>query len=123
MPRETKAQRLEREAAERAAREAEQAAQYLPKLMAALEEATKKNNYELTVVDGVFKLRDRDGESWVEAHFLHPVYTQEDWDQLESLVWDLKMKAEARAEAERKYLVKQAALAKLSKEERELLGL
>lgn len=122
MARETKAQRLERLAAEAQAREANQAEQYLPKLMTALQEATQKNNYELTVRDGMFEVRDRDS-SYVEPLLLSPTYTQRNWDYLESLEWDLEQKARDRAEAERKYLVKQAALAKLSTEERELLGL
>lgn len=100
-----------------------QAAQYLPKLMTALEEATRKNNYELTVTEGMFRVRDRDAESWVTVRLLSPTYTQSNWDDLESLEWDLEQKAAARAEAERKILAKQAALAKLTAEEREALGL
>ena len=122
MARKTKAElAAEREAYE-AAQRAERAAAYPAKLMAALEEATQKNNYELTVVNGMFSLRDRDA-SRDPALSLTAAYTENSQNALENLEWDLQMKAEERAEAERRYAVKQAALAKLSKEERELLGL
>lgn len=123
MAKETKAQRAEREAAEAAAREANQAAQYLPRLMTAMEEATRKNNFELTVVDGVFKLLDRDAERWEDPALLSPTYTQSNWDKLESLEEALAWKAAERAEAELRVQAKNAALAKLSAFERELLGL
>lgn len=125
MARETKSERLAREAAEAARVEAYQAEQYLPRLMTAMEEATKLNNYELTVVEGAFKLYDRDAErrGWEEPLLLSPVYSASNWDTLESLEWNLKMKADQRAESARRTLMKNAALAKLSAEERELLGL
>jgi hypothetical protein len=126
MTRETKAQRLEREADEASARDANKAnkaAQYLPKLMTVLESATNLNNYELTVTEGLFRVRDRDAERWETPVLLSPTYTQSNWDKLEDLEFELEFEAKARAEAERRYAVKQAALAKLSSEERELLGL
>lgn len=124
MARETKAQRLEREAAERAAQEATQRANYQIMLMAALESATQENNYELEVRAGMFKLRDRDSPSgWRESTLLALSYNQESWEALEDLNFRLRLKAEARAEAERKLAAKQAALAKLTQEEKELLGL
>lgn len=123
MARETKAERLAREAAEAARVEAYQAEQYLPRLMTAMEEATNANNYELVVRNGQFLLRDRDAERWEDEVSLSPVYTAHSWDRLEDLEFDLERKAAARAETERRAAVKNAALAKLSPEERELLGL
>ena len=123
MARETKAERLAREAAEQAAYEAAQAATYPERLMAALEEATTKNNYELKVRDGLFELRDRDSSDYDLALTLTYQYNTHSQSALEDLEWDLRGKAQERAEAERRYQVRQAALNKLSKEERELLGL
>lgn len=123
MARETNAQRREREAQENAVYEAQCEQQYLTKLMAALEEATTQANYELKVVKGLFELHDRNGDSWRDEVTLGPTYTSTNWTILEQLEWDLQRKAEERAEATRRHMVKQAALAKLSKEEKELLGL
>lgn len=123
MARETKAQRMEREAAEQAAQEATRRANYQTMLMAALESATQEHNYELEVRAGMFKLRDRDSGKWLESTLLTLSYNQESWDELEALNFRLQLKAEARAEAERKLAAKRAALAKLTDEERKLLGL
>lgn len=122
MAKETKAQRTAREATARQERTAEQVVHYLPKLMSALEEATTKSNYELEVRNSLFTLRDRDSR-YSNLVTLSAVYTQSNWDTLEVLVWDLEAKAEARAEQERKRSMKETALAKLTKEEKELLGL
>lgn len=121
MARETKAQRLEREAAERAAYEAEMAATYPARLMAMLERATKVN-FELAVRDAKFVLRDRDDhrDRVVE---LTPTHNAENQEALDELSWRVALKEEAELEAARKAAMRQAALSKLSKEERELLGL
>lgn len=124
MARETKAQRMEREAALQAAQEATQRDNYQTMLMAVLESATQENNYELEVRAGMFKLRDRDSSVWWrESTLLTLSYNQESWDALEDLNSRLQRKAEARAEAERKLEAKRAALAKLTQEEKHLLGL
>ena len=123
MAKETKAQREARWEAETAALQAKRATEYLPRLMAALEEATNKNNYELMVVDGKFKLRNRDVESWYDPTWLSPTYSMNDFDVLEDLEFELNLARQAREEAERKLATRQAALAKLTKEEREALGL
>jgi antitoxin component of MazEF toxin-antitoxin module len=121
MARETKAERLAREAQERAAYEAVAAATYPARLMEMLERATKQN-FELEVRDAKFVLSDRDDrrERTVE---LTLTYNTENQEALHELDWRVDMKEEAEREAERKRLAKQAALAKLTKEERELLGL
>jgi hypothetical protein len=123
MARKTKAElAAEREAYE-AAQRAEEERNYPAKLMAALEEATTKNNYELKVKDGMFELRDRDSNDYDPTLSLTYQYNTHSQSALEDLEHDLAAKARERAESERRYAVKQAALAKLSEEERELLGL
>jgi hypothetical protein len=122
MARKTKAElAAEREAYE-AARRAEQVAAYPAKLMAALEEATTKNNYELTVKNGMFSLRDRDANTDLTLS-LTMSYTENSWNALESLEWDLEQYADERANRERRAALKSSALSKLSNEEREVLGL
>ena len=121
MARETKAQRLEREAAERAAYEAEMAATYPQRLMAMLERATKVN-FELEVRDGKFHLEDRDDRR-DRAVELTLTYSKENQEALHELDWRVDTKEEREREEQRRYQVRQAALSKLSQEERELLGL
>jgi hypothetical protein len=121
MARETKAERLVREELERAAYEAEMAATYPQRLMAMLERATKQN-FELEVREGKFVLTDRD-DHFDRVVELTLTYSTENQEGLHELDWRVDMKEEAEREAARKAAVKQAALAKLSKEERELLGL
>ena len=121
MARETKAQRLEREAQERAAYEAEMAATYPQRLMAMLERATKLN-FELEVYDGRFVLSDRD-DRYERAVELTLAYSLENQEGLHELDWRVDMKENAQREAERQEQVKRAALNKLTEEERELLGL
>lgn len=124
MARMTKAEKEAQARQEQERLEAAHREQYLPRLMSAMEDATKKNNYELTVTDGLFSLRDRDGyDSRNELTFLSPVYTENNWVTLERLEWDLHWKTQQREEAERRRLAKVAALNKLTAEERELLGL
>lgn len=123
MTRKTKAElAAEREAYEAAQRAAE-ALTYPALLMAALEEATKKNNYELTVKDGLFVLRDRDSSNYDVALTLTYQYNVHSQSALESLEWDLKEKAAERAESERLSALRRAAFAKLSDEEKNALGL
>ena len=116
---ETKAQRLECEAAERAAREAEQAATYLQRLMALLERATALD-FALDFKAGAFVLYDRDVRH-PDIHTIdleHSFAAELSLNDLEFAV-GLKHMLE-HVEAERRF---QAALAKLTKEEHELLGL
>jgi len=118
MARKTKAE-LEAEAvARQQAYEAQAEAEYPARLMAALERAN--SNFTLTVKDSVFVLTDNDNR---KAYKLNPTYTNSNsWDlnDFEQLV-DEKERAEA--EQNRRYLARQSALAKLTKEERELLDL
>ena len=123
MARKTKAElAAEREAAE-AARCAEEAAAYPAQLMAALEEATQKNSYDLTVKDGLFELRDRNSSNYDMALALTYQYNVHSQNALENLKWDLQQYAEERAEAERLGELRKVAWSKLSDEERHALGL
>jgi flagellar basal body-associated protein FliL len=122
MARETKAERLEREAAEAPAFGALlQAGTYPQRLMALLERATKAN-FELTVKDGEFLLEDRDDRR-DRTVALTLTYSKANEEALQELDWRVEMKEEAEREALRRVTMRNAALAKLSKEERELLGL
>ena len=121
MARKTKAeQQAEREALV-AARMLANAEAYPNKLMAALEEATTKNNYELEVRNGMFSLRDRDSRDSTLS--LTMSYTENSFNALESLEWDLNEKAEERAESERLSALRRQAFLKLSEEEKNALGL
>lgn len=119
MVRETKAERLAREHAEREEREATAMAHYFPRLMAALARATNEYYFELTVKEGMFNLMNRNS---ADTYVLSPTWNREAWE-LDNLESELDSMDAERAEAERRRAMKQAALAKLSTEERELLGL
>jgi hypothetical protein len=121
MARKTKAEQQAEQAALKAARMLADAEAYPAKLMAALEEATTKNNYELEVRNGMFALRDRDSRDSTLSLTLS--YTENSFNALESLEWDLNQKAEERAEQERVYALRKQAFNKLTKEEQQALGL
>ena len=97
-------------------------AQYPSRLMAALELATKKFYYELTVVNSLFTLMNRDRPRDPAIYFTM-THTPDSQMALETLEWELKAMAEQQAEQERQHLAREAALAKLTQEDRELLGL
>lgn len=119
MARKTKAElHAEREEAQ-AAREAHEFARYPSLLLETLERATKLG-YKLTVQDSMFLVKDLNSNArW--AMTLH--HTKSSQETVEALMWDVETEEEERAERERRYQAKQTALAKLTKEERELLGL
>ena len=120
MARKTKAELVaEREAALAAERLEEQLA-YPLRLMAVLEDAITNNSYELSVSGGTFVLRNRNENTVYQLHYSYNSNTQFTLEDLED---DLRDAAEVRELAKKRYEMKQAALAKLSKEERELLGL
>jgi hypothetical protein len=121
MARETKAERLAREAAEKLVQQAALAATYPQRLMALLERATNAN-FELTVKDGEFLLNNRDAYR-AEAVALTLTYSEANEDALQALDWRVEMKEEAEREAQRRVMVRNQALNKLSLEEREILGL
>lgn len=113
MARKTKAEQLAEIEAARAAQRELDASTYTDKLMAALEEATQKSNYELTVFNGMFELKDRD-DSYNDISILTISYTPSSLESLIRLQWDLNSKA---------YAMRRQALIKLTKEEQVALGL
>ena len=120
MARETKAERVAREAQARYEREAELAASYPKRLMAMLERATKFD-YELTVRDSKFMLVDRDDRS-TSAIELGISYSIDSQQELDDLDWRVDLKERQALEAERKRLLRENALRKLTQEERLELG-
>jgi hypothetical protein len=122
MARKTKAELQAEAEAWAAATLATEQAEYPARLMAALELATRTNNYELSVENGMFALRDRD-QRRPEAVMLTTSYTLDNHTALDELEWSMRVKAEEREEATRQRQAREAALAKLTEEERKLLGL
>jgi hypothetical protein len=122
MARETKAQRLEREARDREARLAAEREAYPARLMETLQRVGKQWNMELKVRDGQFVVSDRNN-----VYELNYAWDFDSWDNLAELEWDLNSLEEAEREANRRAEVKREAERKvrefLSDEERELLKL
>jgi len=134
MTRKTKAEKQAEQEATMAAFKAQEAAEYGPRLMRALEEATTKNGYDLTVHDGQFKLVDFNASYLVDygndyqtytrkTYLFNPSYTTESFMELEDLEYRLHRLEEERVESNRLYNLKQEALSKLTDEERQVLGL
>lgn len=121
MARLTKAQREAMEAAVVAEREAELAATYPERLMAMLERATRVN-FELTVESGRFLLEDRN-DQYGNVVVLTLVWDRHNQEGLHELEWRTEAKEERAREEQRRYELRQGALAKLSAEELEVLGL
>lgn len=128
MARETKAERLEREALARQMAEATASSEYPARLMRSLDRAVNSFNYELTVDEGLFVLTDRDADyDWERQFKLSYSWDMDSQDYLDTLDSRLDRKAAERAERERRRAVEAEARRKvrelLSDEERELLGL
>jgi len=117
----TKAEQLaEREALD-AARDVQDAAEYTNRLMRALDRATSRDfNMELTVVNMMFQVTDRDEleKSWI----MTATWDRASWE-LSDLEEYLDRKAAAKVEAQRKANLRRDALNKLTAEEKELLNL
>ena len=120
MARKTRTQREAEAQAAREQQEVEAQAEYPSLLMNALERATNLS-FELEVRNGTFRVTDRDSPK--DVWELTYSYTPDADADLDMLRWELEQREAAEAEANRKWLARQAALAKLSEEERELLGL
>lgn len=119
MARETVAQRNARQQAEREAYAAAMEASYPQRLMDMLERATKLS-YELTVKEAKFVVREYNSNAkWVMAM----AYDSFSEAALEALTYEVEDAEERRAEEQRRYEAKQAALAKLTDAEKALLGL
>lgn len=122
MARETVAQRKEREALVRQMAEQAERDEYPANLMALLERVTTEPTLTLTVANGFFNVEDRN-DRYRNDYVLSYSWSNDAQTVLEDLAYKVDSLEEERVEAERKYQVKKAALAKLSEEERELLGL
>lgn len=85
--------------AEEAALEREE--QYQSRLMAVLELATKKFNYELKVVNSVFALKNRDRYPRDPVLYFTLTPTPDSQMALEALEWELENLAKKEAEQER----------------------
>ena len=120
MARETRAQREARWALEAEGQRKANSSAYLPRLMALFESA-RSEQFELRVENARFVLVDfsRNNSKFSFA----AEYNDDDWSELERLQAELNYRNKERLEQERRVAAKQAALAKLTKEERELLGL
>jgi len=121
MARETKAERLVREAAEHEARVEALKAAYPERLMAAMARAYE-NNYEIVPKNNEFRLVDRDDER-DNAFTVRYAFTEVSDANLNELDWTLTYKEEQVREERRKMEVRNAAWYKLTEEERKLLGL
>ncbi len=120
MARETKAERLAREAAELEKRVELAKSTYTERMMAVLERATKMN-FEIEVKDAKFVLSDRDNR--YTTFYVLPAWTEFADTSLWELEYNVEDKEAKHAEAERRANVRKEALSKLSEEEREVLGL
>jgi Skp family chaperone for outer membrane proteins len=124
MARETKTQRLEREALERQKAEDAERAEYTERLMKALNRATVRFAYELLVVDKFFLVKT---ESYNDPYKLSLEWSTVSQRELEDLEDRMDQADAARAEQARRNQVRDNALKKVQElftaEERELLDL
>jgi hypothetical protein len=121
MAKKTKAELAAESAVLVAAQQAALEAEYPARLMAALELATSLS-VEIKVRDNTFKLFNLDTDEKLPP--LSPTYTDMTaLYNLEEVEYTLRAMFDENQEQNRRYLVRQAALNKLSKEERELLAL
>jgi len=121
MARETKAQREARLEAELQARLSVAKATYVERMMAVLERAVREN-FELGVKNAKFVVANRD-ERRVSPYVVQPAWSETADMDLYSLELSVELKEEARAKREHVSKLRASALAKLTAEERELLGL
>ena len=120
MARMTKMQREAAEEAVRVEQEKQLRGEYPTRLMKALSRATDLQ-FVLSVVDDSFVVTDPN-ERYGEVFTMSYEYNAEAEQQLYDLELELKLKYAEFAEKERRQQVRANALAKLSFEERELLG-
>jgi hypothetical protein len=123
MARETKSEsesRIERENAEH---HAQQLAAWSDRMMKALGRATV-HGMDLTVADGMFQVAWYDSYNDREvAHFLLTPASYNDWNAMVKLERALDCADRREEEYRRKQALRASALSKLSREEREELGL
>lgn len=119
MARETKAERLAREAMEREERHMLEVQTYPVRLMALLERASKLG-FNLEVLNGTFRVAVPNSDEYFLFNYGHSGASE---DNLHDLEWRVGAREREQAEENRRFMLKQAALKKLSEEEREVLGL
>lgn len=118
MAKETTSQRRVREALEEAAHLEQVKTEYLPALMDTLCRASF-HGMELSASNGHFHVRrPGEGDSWA----FPPKYNTVASNLLWELNFELNLKEQEDLENERRYQVRKSALAKLTKEEKEILG-
>ncbi len=120
MTKETKSERTARVAAELTMYYEEQRVTYPQRLMALLQRA-QAANFEVRVKDMAFLLHDRD-DSFNKAT-LDLTYGSDTDEELRRIERAVEWKEELEVEANRKFLARRVALAKLTEEEKELLEL
>lgn len=121
MPREAEVNRLYNETVEKQQREAQQAGAYPNQLMNLLERA-QRVGFDLKVRNGCFIFNNLVGHS-KDPIELAPVFSKKSLANLERMAEIVQQREEELNEQQRRLAVKAAALAKLTAEERELLGL
>ena len=120
MARMTKAQREATEEAARVEQEKQLRAEYPTRLMKALSRATELK-FVLSVVDDSFVVTEPN-KTYPQLFTMSYEYNEAAEVQLYNLELELKLKYDEFVEKERRQQVRANALAKLSDEERELLG-
>jgi hypothetical protein len=95
--------------------------EYPARLMQVLEDATLEN-FEIQVHEGNFIVEDRD-DYGCRSYTLAYHWCESFNDELQSLEREVQYKKAARIAREKQYLVREQALAKLTQQEREALGL
>jgi hypothetical protein len=121
MARKTKAELTAEREAEHQAQLAVAKTTYVERMMAVLERAVSEN-FELNVRNNKFVVEDRDDRR-SSAFYLNPEWSQVADVDLYSLEVSVELKEEERAAARAKAAFREAALSKLTKEERVALGL
>lgn len=122
MARKTKQQIAEAQAKYQAERVEQERAEYFPLLMKTLEDATTAG-FSMCVREGKFAVRTNDGNSWKDGYHLTPEYTEDNYNVLQDLKFDVDRQLFFLEEERRKAERRSAALAKLTDEERKLLNL
>jgi len=122
MARETKAQRMEREAEFRAQQEEENRNTYFPRVMKALEDASNLY-WDISVSNGVFVVDDRNGSKYIVPPVYSEDYSKENLWILDDLESAIRSEQWRQAEAQRQIELRKNALAKLTEEDRKVLGL
>jgi len=120
MARETRAQREARLAAEQEANRRKHQEHYMPRLLALLESAFIEG-FALRVEAGRFVLSEKFNSHGTFSFAAE--YNDDDWFDMERLYQEINYRKQEREEQAQRAEAKRAALAKLTANERDLLGL